>query len=212
MIAPGAGSGVTLTSLIHEKWRYDLGDGAWLIYEKSWLDPAAFKTLRECLAWKQESVRMMGREIPMPRLTAWYGDPGAVYTYAGRTFEPLPWTPELRAIQSRLAHEEGIETNSCLCNLYRNGRDSIGLHADDERELGPLPQIASVSLGSTRRFVLRQKGCKVEVTLGAGDLLIMGGTTQQNWKHEIPKTAAQVGERVNLTFRLIRHHPRLVRP
>lgn len=180
----------------------DLGEGAWLHHEPTWLDPAAFGALRASLAFSQVPIRIMGRELLQPRLTAWYGDAGATYTYSGRTFRPLPWTAELRTILGRLVGRY----NSCLCNLYRDGRDSIGLHADDEPELGPLPQIASVSLGSARRFVLRhgrEKGRKVELELGGGALLVMGGTTQLHWKHEVPKTTAGVGERLNLTFRQI---------
>lgn len=182
--------------------RVDLGEGAWLEYTPNWIEPEAFEPLRASLALEQVPIRIMGKSLMQPRLTAWYGDAGASYTYSGRTFQPLPWTAELEAILARL----GGGYNSCLCNLYRDGRDSIGLHADDEPELGPTPQIASVSLGSGRRFVLRharEKGRKMELELGGGALLVMGGTTQLHWKHEVPKVAALVGERLNLTFRNI---------
>lgn len=189
------GAGVLVT-------RLDLGDGAWVEHTPGMFDPGLFGALRASLAWKQEAIRLYGREVMQPRLTAWYGEPGAVYTYSGRTFHPLAWTGELLALRSIL----GGSFNSCLCNLYRDGRDSIGLHADDEPELGARPTIASVSLGSARKFVLREVGGerrKLVFELGSGDLLVMGGTTQRYWKHEVRKTAARVGERINLTFRQI---------
>ncbi len=183
----------------------DLGDGSWLYHAPGWAD--GFDRLRGSLAWEQVPVRIMGREVMQPRLTAWYGDPGMVYRYSGRSFQPHPWVGDLGALRARLQAETLYPWNACLANLYRDGRDSIGLHADDEPELGPLPQVASVSLGSPRKFVLRhnrEKGRKIEMMLGDGALLIMGGTMQHHWKHEVPKTRAAVGERLNLTFRQIK--------
>jgi alkylated DNA repair dioxygenase AlkB len=188
----------------------DLGDGAWLAFHPFWVRARGLgvtvDSLRDGMAWDQVPIRIMGREIMQPRLTAWYGDPGKTYRYSGRSFTPLAWAPALLPILGQLREETGHPWNSCLGNLYRDGRDSIGLHADDERELGPMPQIASLSLGSTRRFVLRharEKGRKVAIDLTDGGLLLMGGSTQAHWLHEVPKTKAPVGARVNLTFRQI---------
>jgi len=187
-----------------------LSDGAWLALSPRWLDPgsadALFLTLRGGLDWAQQTITVMGRTVPQPRLTAWYGDLDAAYRYSGRTFAPLPWAPEISAIRERLIAETGHGWNGCLCNLYRGGRDSMGLHADDEPELGPCPQVASLSLGATRTFVLRHrqtKGLKHRLDLPHGSLLLMGGTTQRFWRHEVPKTSSPTGERINLTYRVV---------
>ena len=144
---------------------------------------------------------------------SWHGDPDAFYTYSGRTFTPNPWTPELLAIKERVDRAAGAAFNSVLVNYYRDGRDSMGEHADDEPELGPAPDnvlIASVSLGAPRRFVLRHRrsGATREWALGDGNLLVMGGTTQRHWRHRVPRTAVPVGPRMNLTFRVIVGDPR----
>lgn len=158
--------------------------------------------------WRQDAIRLYGREMLQPRLHAWYGEPEAVYTYSGLRNVPLPWTPLLTELRGIVEDAAGARFNSVLLNLYRDGRDSMGMHSDDEHELGPQPVIASLSLGATRTFILRhrrEKGLKpVRVPLGDGDLLLMRGDTQANWAHGINKQA-QAGARLNLTFRLIRH-------
>lgn len=158
--------------------------------------------------WRQDAIRLYGREMLQPRLHAWYGEPEAVYTYSGLRNVPLPWTPLLTELRGIVEDAAGARFNSVLLNLYRDGRDSMGMHSDDEPELGPQPVIASLSLGATRTFILRhrrEKGLKpVRVPLGDGDLLLMRGDTQANWAHGINKQA-QAGARLNLTFRLIRH-------
>ncbi len=154
--------------------------------------------------WCQEPIRMFGREILQPRLIAWHGDPGATYTYSGARHEPAPWTPPLESIRDRLLPITG-PFNSVLCNLYRDGRDRMGWHADDEPELGPSPKIASVSLGATRSFLLKHDIRKdletVRILLASGSLLVMQGPTQRCWKHAVPGTLRPVGPRLNLTFR-----------
>lgn len=187
--------------------RWNLDGGALTLHE-DWLAPATaarvFGLLLEEIDWKQRSIRMMGREILQPRLTAWYGD--AAYTYSGVTLAPLPWTPLLSELRDRLTADVGEGFNSVLCNMYRTGADSMGLHADDEKELGPRPVIASVSLGAARRFVLRHKRKKeapVSVELTHGSLLVMGEGVQAAWKHEVPKEPGAGGPRVNLTFRRV---------
>ena len=185
-----------------------LPDGA-LAYAPGWVRDAdrVFAKLHGGLAWETHVITLFGRKIPSPRLSAWYGDPGARYTYSGLTLEPRPWTPTLGGLRDRLGHDLGAAPNSVLANLYRNGQDSMGWHSDDEPELGPEPTIASISLGAPRRFVLRHKhkaAPAVELVLEHGSLLVMSGTTQTFWKHAVPKTTAPVGPRINLTFRTIR--------
>ncbi len=169
-----------------------------------------FSTLRTETPWRQEKTRMFGREVAVPRLQAWVGDPGTDYTYSGLTLSPLPWTHALAALRDRLhAARPGIRFNSVLLNLYRDGRDSMGWHSDDETELGPEPVIASVSLGATRRFRLRHRTRRdlatVEFDLEDGSVLWMEGETQQCWQHSLPKRTGRnaPGERINLTFRRI---------
>ena len=160
------------------------------------------------VAWEQRSIRLYGREIPQPRLTAWHGDPAARYTYSGLVWEPRPWLPALQALRQRLEAATQARFNSVLLNLYRDGRDSMGWHADDEPELGSAPAIASLSLGATRRFRLRPRTGlahpPLSLDLPGGSLLLMRGPTQQHWQHALPKTARQVGPRLNLTFRWVR--------
>lgn len=155
--------------------------------------------------WERHHVRIFGREVPAPRLSCWIGDPGAAYTYSRVRFEPRPWTPALAALRDRIEAVSGARFNSVLGNRYASGADSMGWHADDEPELGPRPVIASLSLGATRRFVLRPKagGAKVELPLSHGSLLLMEGDTQANWQHALPKMAGAAGLRINLTFRWI---------
>ncbi|MBJ6107459.1 alpha-ketoglutarate-dependent dioxygenase AlkB [Hymenobacter sp. BT523] len=159
------------------------------------------------VAWEQRSIRLFGQEFPQPRLTAWYGDPEARYTYSGLAWEPRPWTPVLQALRQRVAAACAAPFNSVLLNLYRDGRDSMGWHADDEPELGPEPVIASLSLGATRRFRLRPRPGLVlpplSLDLASGSLLLMRGPTQQHWQHALPKTTRPLGPRLNLTFRWV---------
>jgi len=156
--------------------------------------------------WQHEEVLIFGQRRPVPRLVAWHGDPGASYTYSGTPHQPLPWTPALELVRERVLSLTGCTFNSVLLNLYRDGRDGMGWHSDDEPELGRDPVIASVSLGAPRRFCLRhrrRKDQRLDVSLGHGSLLLMAGATQHHWVHAVPKTAVPVGPRVNLTFRQI---------
>lgn len=166
-----------------------------------------FAALREEVRWSREKLELFGRAIDMPRLTAWYGDPGRTYAYSGIVHQPLPWTPTLRAIKSRVEAVAGAAFNGVLLNLYRAGRDSMAWHSDDEPELGPAPVIASVSLGGVRAFQLKHRRRRdvprVDLALADGSLLVMRGDTQRHWLHRVPKTAKPVPPRINLTFRLI---------
>lgn len=193
--------------------RLDL-EGAEISYIEYWLAPdqalSTMQLLLAELAFTQHPVRMFGRELPAPRLSAWVGDPGATYTYSRVRHEPLPWTPTLSRLRAQLLAELGVDFNSVLVNRYRDGRDSMGWHSDDERELGPEPLIASVSLGAAR--VLRFRGRagdrrRSALELTSGSLLLMAGRTQQLYQHAIDKTREIVGERINLTFRVIAAAP-----
>jgi alkylated DNA repair dioxygenase AlkB len=167
---------------------------------------ALFRDLRESIDWRQETVRLFGRAVRIPRLSDWHGE--APYTYSGLSMKPKPWTPPLAEIKQRVEDLSGHRFNGVLLNLYRDGRDSMSWHSDDEPELGPNPAIASVSLGATRRFRLRHRIRKDDtrsLDLTGGSLLVMDGPTQHHWHHSVPKTAKTVGERINLTFRLIRN-------
>ena len=163
--------------------------------------------LKEEVNWRQDVIGTPGGPVPLPRLTAWQGEPGAVYVYSGIRNVPEPWTPTVSALRLRLQRELGAQFNSVLLNRYRGGADSISWHSDDERELGPEPVIASVSLGVTRTFELRHRKNAMPVeryALSSGSLLVMKGRTQQDWQHRIPKEPKVQGERINLTFRLVR--------
>jgi alkylated DNA repair dioxygenase AlkB len=154
-------------------------------------------------AWRAETVTVFGKRHLQPRLTAWHGD--ARYTYSGLTLDPLPFTPLLQEIRAAVEAATGRQFNSVLLNYYRDERDSMGMHSDDEAVLGPEPAIASVSFGATRTFILRHKRSKtiLKLELTDGSVLFMGGKLQNNWLHGINKSARPHGPRVNLTFRYI---------
>jgi alkylated DNA repair dioxygenase AlkB len=165
--------------------------------------------LSATIEWEHKPIKIFGKEVMQPRLTAWYGDPSARYAYSGLALEPLPWTPALQQLRQQVEAATQARFNSVLLNLYRTGQDSMGWHADNEPELGPEPIIASVSLGATRRFRLRPRHpnlllhAPVSLDLSAGSLLLMRSPTQQHWLHAVPKTARPTAPRLNLTFRLI---------
>ena len=156
--------------------------------------------------WRAEIVTVYGKQHPQPRLTAAYG--AAPYTYSGLTIHPLPWTPLLQSIKDAVERASGYTFNSVLLNYYRDERDSMGMHSDDERELGRNPVVASVSFGATRTFILRHKASKdtIKLDLPDGSLLLMAGALQHHWQHGINKRTKRIGPRVNLTFRSINLH------
>lgn len=166
-------------------------------------------TLTEQIAWQQRTITLFGKTHLQPRLVAWYGDPGIRYRYSGQTMEPEPWLPLLTTIRERCIERVGTAFNSVLCNLYRDGQDAMGWHADNEPELGPTPVIASISLGCVRRFDLRHRQSRVthQLLLPSGSLLVMAGTTQQHWVHQIARTRKIDSPRINLTFRQILARP-----
>lgn len=173
----------------------------WVLGDRSHLDVLA--RLVETLEWEQRHLVMFGKEVAEPRLSAWYGDES--YTYSGITLDPRPLTPELVELKGLCEKLSDSRFNSVLVNLYRNGDDSMGWHADDEPELGPVPVIASLSLGATRRFKFRHRRTReiVEHDLTGGSLLVMSGACQSAWMHAIPKQKRITEARVNLTFRWI---------
>ena len=168
---------------------------------------ACFEALAAQTVWKQETIKLYGKVLDIPRLTAWYGDAGKTYTYSGITVTPEPWTPELLHIRVRVEAIAGVAFNSVLLNYYRDQRDSVSWHSDDEPELGTNPIIASVSFGAKRPFQLKHRTdpkLRTSVELTHGSLLLMYGTTQHYWKHQIPKSTKTHEPRINLTFRIIR--------
>lgn len=155
--------------------------------------------------WRQDEAWIMGRRVALPRLTAWYGDAG--YRYSGIDNPPQPWLPLLEELKAVAAAVASSSFNSVLLNFYRDGRDSMGWHSDDERSLGAEPVIASLSFGATRRFRLKHRQhpeLAIALDLPPGSCLIMAGALQHHWRHTLPRTAKPVGPRVNLTFRLIK--------
>ena len=163
-----------------------------------------FATLNASIDWRATEIRLFGRAVASPRLSAWYG--AAAYAYSGLTWPARPMPAALDEVRAEAEALAAAPFNTVLANLYRSGADSMGWHADDEPELGPDPVIASVVFGAARRFLFRHKHDKAdkrEVALGDGDVLVMGPGTQRHWLHAVPKTAKPVGARVNLTFRWI---------
>lgn len=166
-----------------------------------------FTQLKEKIKWKQEEIKIHGKIIPIPRLTAWFGDAGKTYMYSGITVEPEPWTPTLLKIKSKIEEVSNVTFNSVLLNYYRNERDSVSWHSDDEPELGKNPVIGSVSFGDVRTFQLKHKTdktLKINKDLPDGSYFEMAGSTQHHWLHQIPKRTRKIGTRINLTFRIIR--------
>jgi alkylated DNA repair dioxygenase AlkB len=167
---------------------------------------AFFDALKPTIAWQHDTIKVYGKTYPQPRLTALYSTNDKPYSYSNITMWPHKFTQELLDIKNTIELIEPILFTTCLANLYRNGKDSNGWHADDEVSLGNNPVIASVSLGQRRFFHLKHKkdpSLKHKMLLEHGSLLVMKGSTQHNWLHQIPKTTRPIGERINLTFRVI---------
>ncbi len=165
-----------------------------------------FEALKKDIKWKKEKIKLYGQEHDIPRLTAWYGDSDKNYAYSGIKSKPTVWNPVLLKIKKKVEQVSDATFNSVLLNYYRDGSDSVAWHADDEPELGVNPIIGSVSLGETRQFQMRHKNGtgKKTIPLGHGSYLLMKGTTQHHWQHQIPKSKQQLNERINLTFRIVR--------
>ena len=185
-----------------------LHNGPELRFDPSFIPFSEAESLYEILLreipWKQEQIRMFGNWLNMPRLTAWMGDPDAVYEYSGLVNTPLAWHPQVLLLKNRLEFALGSAFNSVLLKYYRDGNDSMGWHADNEPALGEAPVIASISLGAARKIRFRPigGGKSLGLDLPSGSLLVMEGRTQTDWQHALPKTKHALG-RINLTFRKI---------
>jgi len=172
-------------------------------HERAW---HYFEVLKQAVPWQQDEIFVFGKTYAQPRLTALYGNNGKAYSYSNITMFPHLFEGELLEIKKTVDNEIDGEFTTCLLNRYRDGKDSNGWHADDEKELGQNPIIASISLGQERFFHLRhkkEKSLRHKILLEHGSLLLMQGETQHWWQHQIPKTSKQIGERINLTFRII---------
>lgn len=182
------------------------GDGS-MVYTPSFLSPNVsdelLKGLLDEVPWEARSITVYGRTVMQPRLACWFGD--VSYSYSGITLEPRSWSPRLAQVRTMIEDATGHRFNSVLVNLYRDGNDSMGWHADDEAELGPEPVIASVSVGQQRRFRIRHRESRetIDVQLEHGSLVMMSGLSQQCWVHEVPKARRITEPRINLTFRYV---------
>jgi alkylated DNA repair dioxygenase AlkB len=192
--------------------RIDLDEESWLELMPAWMAPPEadrlLARLRQELRWEQREIVLYGRRVLQPRLIAWAGP--LPYRYSGQTLEPREPTASLEEASVAVRAAAGAPFNHVLVNRYRDGRDSMGLHADAEPELGPDPMVATLSLGATRRFELRPRGSGARRTfdLEHGNLLVMGGRCQARYRHGIPRQPAVTDERVSLTYRLVKNSPR----
>jgi alkylated DNA repair dioxygenase AlkB len=188
----------------------DLPDAAIIYYpaffDKEEADSIYAELLNE-IPWQQDEIRVFGKIHPQPRLTSLFGNEAKPYSYSNIKMQPHPWNLLLQNIKSQIESVSDTTFTTVLLNYYRDGKDSNGWHADNEKELGLNPIIASVSFGAERTFQLKHnsdKNHKKSIVLEHGSLLLMKGTTQHFWKHQIPKTAKPIGPRINLTFRVIK--------
>ena len=198
-----------MSPLFTEKIDLRLPDSS-ITYFPSFLEPAEadsyFKLFKKKIPWRQDDIKVFGKIYPQPRLTALFGNNAKPYSYSNITMQPHEFTDELLEIKEKIENKTSVVFTTCLLNLYRDGKDSNGWHADDEKELGQNPVIASITLGQERFFHLKhkkKKDLKQKLLLKHGSLLLMEGETQHHWLHQIPKTTRNIGERINLTFRVI---------
>ena len=167
-----------------------------------------FDNLKKNIIWEKKKIKLYGKFQDVPRLTAWYGDPNKSYVYSGIKLKTRPWNSDLLQIRDIIEKISKAKFNSVLLNLYRSGADSVSWHSDDETELCTNPVIGSLSLGESRQFHMKHKydrDLKQKILLQHGSFLLMRGKTQHNWLHQIPKRKNLKGERINLTFRVIKH-------
>ena len=189
--------------------KFDLSDSAIELHEH-FFDAQESGSIMQALIseidWKQYQIKIFGKTLDQPRLTAYYGEDHPYYAYSNIKLQPIPFTPILLSIKNKIEALTLEKFNGVLLNYYRNGDDSMGWHADDEKELGTNPVIASLSFGASRNFQLQhsldKSISKATIVLNDASLLIMKGVTQHFWKHQIPKQKNK-GPRINLTFRKI---------
>ncbi len=184
--------------------KFDIPDAELTLWEHFFDRASAdnyYKTLLHQTPWEQKPITIFEKTLPTPRLTAWYG------RHRDRSRADTPLTPLLQEIKTKVEQACGIPFTSVLLNLYRDGKDSVAWHRDNERELGPRPVVASVSFGETRPFEIRHKFRKdlekIRIPLEHGSFLLMAGTMQHFWEHQIPKTSKPISPRINLTFRIV---------
>ena len=194
--------------------RIELQEEAWVDYYEDFYSSEKaldiFENLRDQLDWEHRDIKVFGKAVKQPRLVAWAGD--IEYRYSGQTLPVYPMHPLLGEIQNQVAHVTGEHFNHVLLNYYRDGRDNMGMHSDDERELGLDPIIAALSFGVDRRFLLKRKKSRkgetpTSILLQGGSLIVMGGTIQHTWRHGIPKAGRLDQGRINLTFRNLKWAP-----
>ena len=195
---------------LENKKKIKIKDGE-LYYDRFFLNNIEankyFNLLKKEIQWRQDNIKIFGKIYPQPRLTALYANNNKSYSYSNIKMQPITFTPTLFDIKSKIEKRLNSQFTSCLLNLYRNGQDSNCWHADNEKELGLNPVIASLSLGAERIFHMKHRNYKKEklkINLTNGSLLVMRGKTQHHWLHQIPKTRKKVEERINLTFRIIK--------
>jgi alkylated DNA repair dioxygenase AlkB len=198
-----------MANLFSEALHLNLPDSD-LIYYPNFLDGSSatdyFRILQEETPWQQDDITVFGKKYAQPRLTALYANNDKAYSYSNITMHPHVFTKELLQIKNEVEQLAETKFTTCLLNLYRDGKDSNGWHADNEKELGENPVIASITLGEERFFHLKHrtnKNLKHKLLLEHGSLLLMKGATQHHWLHQIPKTAKPIKERINLTFRVV---------
>jgi len=165
-----------------------------------------FDQILETSNWRQQTIKLFGKTVMQPRLISFYGDEGISYTYSGLTLKGDIWTNALIQVKNKIEQVCDIKFNSALLNLYRDGKDSMGWHRDNEKELGLNPVIASISFGAERKFQFREYQSKkniVSIFPNDGSLILMKGETQNNWEHSVSKTKKDVGARINITFRRV---------
>ena len=166
-----------------------------------------YAELQKDILWQQDDIKVYGKIYPQPRLTALYGNEGLSYSYSNIKMQPHPWSLLLKKIKAKVEQVAMANFSTVLLNYYRDGKDSNGWHADNEKELGLNPIIGSITFGTERVFQLKHnthKEQKKSIVLEHGSLLLMKGTTQHFWKHQIPKTSKTIDSRINLTFRMIK--------
>lgn len=177
-----------------------------VLFQENYLNEKMEDILKD-IVWRNDSITMFGKPHPQPRMTAWHGDKDLAYTYSNIKMISPGWTPSLLRIREKLESDLKIKFNSVLVNYYRNGKDHMSFHTDNERELGNNPVIASLSLGETRRFILKHKFDKTKeplvIDLPSQSLLVMRDELQEFWVHKISKSTKIQGPRLNLTYRYI---------
>ena len=187
-----------------ENNRHDWQKTDWTKIEKQQLNQITFKNID----WHHDKIKMYGKEVYLPRISAWYADSGKTYTYSGLTLQPKQWNKGLLYIKDKISNVSGINFNSVLMNWYRDGEDYMSWHTDNEKELGKNPVIGSVNFGENRDFMIRlnDKSTKLTIPLKHGTFLLMAGELQHFWQHSVPKRKKIKGTRFNLTFRVIDHN------